>query len=829
MLARIQDEMKVSDAFKILLKRYINSTNGKVSADTVGSLARGICFSYETLLVKDIQKGLSSAAEESKKLNGSLLPGDKEFFDLLNQKINGIIANPHVNHGNVITKLIDYCHTNSLGFETSGYSFIKEARKGLCSGFCELVSYGIFLEGVSDKIMSCDDWAWINEVCALLDTWDPDKNEINGEKRDFTEKEKQDIERLMQHLVFLHNVQTVMPSVGYGETSQLIADTRQRQFNNFFRIGGEFSKEGIQSILNALVQAEIPQAENKNEPRFFHIKINCFKPLLHEISIIKRNNEIIYYDPENVSGPIKIKDTRDLSDLLFRSYKCAVDDLPLLSLRVFGLGKRPDFPQESEIWRTKEVEHKSTSMINLEKKKDPATVYPPHMITLLKRSESETALNTPLHIAALSGSIASVQYYLQRGVNVNALNKQVSQSFQSPLSVAVTNNYPDVVEMLLYAKADVTPEVFISAVLRNNLDIVKLLSARNKDIVNAKDEEDRYPILCAIANGSVEMTKLLLEANAQINTLYPIKLAILAGHVDILRELLIHQNMSQENANKIFEYAFDLLSQKKVDIRMFETIFKYAMPNINHFNQHGFTALHYACNFGDEVLVKLLLESGANYSIPSVNQNQLPLHLAARKSNTLITESLLMLDAKMATTKDTDGYTPLHYAVDNGQIETVKKLLALDIYKNATYLPDSTTNCLTPIQVAIQRGTSAILELLLNYQIPDKHSVQDIFNFALAVRNENDLDLAVFDVIIRCTQLSRDEVAELIKAAQIDDDVELNAFFADNVSPTAMSHPEPASTINDSNRLFSHSVAESKQPSQLTGQRSASAEMKIKR
>jgi transcriptional regulator of NAD metabolism len=86
-----------------------------------------------------------------------------------------------------------------------------------------------------------------------------------------------------------------------------------------------------------------------------------------------------------------------------------------------------------------------------------------------------------------------------------------------------------------------------------------------------------------------------------------------------------------------------------------------------------FMLLHFAANFGDTNVTKLLLEEGANIDIKDQNKNT-PLHLAASNGHTDIVKLLVEKGSDLSAVNK-DGGTPLQIAFYNNHTEIVKYLM----------------------------------------------------------------------------------------------------------------------------------------------------------
>jgi ankyrin repeat protein len=110
-------------------------------------------------------------------------------------------------------------------------------------------------------------------------------------------------------------------------------------------------------------------------------------------------------------------------------------------------------------------------------------------------------------------------------------------------------------------------------------------------------------------------------------------------------------------------------------------------PNIKDSN--GWTALHYACQYGDLESVKILIDHHADINSFS-NNKRTPLHLAAKMNrfeivNYLIDKILSKepgINKKYLNSKDDHGCTPSHLAAKEGNTKCLESLLSkgADLY-----------------------------------------------------------------------------------------------------------------------------------------------------
>jgi uncharacterized protein len=126
---------------------------------------------------------------------------------------------------------------------------------------------------------------------------------------------------------------------------------------------------------------------------------------------------------------------------------------------------------------------------------------------------------------------------------------------------------------------------------------------------------------------------------------------------------------SKKEALDIFEAAalgrLDRLKQCLRDAR----------SAINSCSKDGFTALHFACFFGQPDAARLLLENGAAVDAVAANPTQvMPLHSAASSRN-LEAARLLLERGAPVNARQQAGWVPIHAAAQNGDRPMVELLL----------------------------------------------------------------------------------------------------------------------------------------------------------
>jgi ankyrin repeat protein len=129
---------------------------------------------------------------------------------------------------------------------------------------------------------------------------------------------------------------------------------------------------------------------------------------------------------------------------------------------------------------------------------------------------------------------------------------------------------------------------------------------------------------------------------------------------------------------------------------------------LNSYSQDGFTALHFACFFGQPEAARLLLEGGARADAVAANPMQvMPLHSATSARN--LDAALLLLEhGAPVNARQHGGWVPIHAAAQNGDRPMVE--LLLQHHADPDLANDQGK---TPAMVAGENGHAEIAALLI--------------------------------------------------------------------------------------------------------------------
>ncbi len=130
---------------------------------------------------------------------------------------------------------------------------------------------------------------------------------------------------------------------------------------------------------------------------------------------------------------------------------------------------------------------------------------------------------------------------------------------------------------------------------------------------------------------------------------------------------------------------------------------------INAPSRDGFTALHFACFFGQPEAARLLIQSGAAVDAVAANPTRvMPLHSAASARNLEAARLLLEHGAPgMVNARQQGGWVPIHAAAQNGDRSMVDLLLR---HQADPKLANDAGK--TPAMVAREKGHEELASLL---------------------------------------------------------------------------------------------------------------------
>lgn len=295
------------------------------------------------------------------------------------------------------------------------------------------------------------------------------------------------------------------------------------------------------------------------------------------------------------------------------------------------------------------------------------------------------------------------------------LVSELNADGSSALFVAASKGNGEIVDLLISKRAnvnqtinDATP-IYMAAAKGYHI-IVKLLLDHKAD-ANQFYQNIQSTLSAAISSGNIETVAVLLEANANINTvdrdgMTPLHTAVHYQNYAMV-ELILKYNPKDDLSKKDFLHMATAnvsltrcLLEAKVDEN---TIANESIKNQFYDVIEGYTPLTAAIVKNHDFLVHLEFTK----SLQSIRLFQPP-SLESKGSYGKVIAALLEKKPQLDK-PDSKGYLPLHYAAKFGDTELAKKLVESNADINM-----STSKCYAPLIIAIHYNKRDVLNYLLD-------------------------------------------------------------------------------------------------------------------
>lgn len=265
---------------------------------------------------------------------------------------------------------------------------------------------------------------------------------------------------------------------------------------------------------------------------------------------------------------------------------------------------------------------------------------------------------TALGIAANFGDIHQVSLLLDHGADPNL--RSGTRTSNTPLQLAATNRHRKTAIELLRRGADPYPEnpkessAFHLTCYDGYIDVLETFL----DIVDNVDELVNFewgwygtPLMQAALGGQLESVQILLSKGADPN--FMLKSKINHG------KTILHAAAEGGNV-KVFEAILDLIQEPDLEVK----------------DRKQRTPLYYACLEGREDMVEFLLEKDAKTDVVLTTGENLTAAMVDGGSAKILKRVLdKNPDMDVDVTRNTDGKTPLLFAVMHGRAEIISILL----------------------------------------------------------------------------------------------------------------------------------------------------------
>jgi len=322
---------------------------------------------------------------------------------------------------------------------------------------------------------------------------------------------------------------------------------------------------------------------------------------------------------------------------------------------------------------------------------------------------------TVLHDAVEKSDLHVVKNLLER----QADPKIQDNKGKTVLHCAIESRNPEIIKLILEHTPQLVNQKRVGgmtalhdAVEEGDVDVVKKL-LEYKANPNIKDNKERTALHYAMESGSSQIIKLIAEKvtpeldNEKKAGLTALHDAVEKVDLDGIKNLLADKadlNITDDKERTALHCA--IISGNP---QILELILEKALPEwVNQKRAGGLTALHDAVKKGDVDVVKKLLEHKADPG-QADDQGETVLDYAIELRELQIIELILAkATPELVNQKKSHGFTVLHDAVENGDLDVVKKLLD---YKADPEIKNKKGN--TALHFAVMSEDPKILELIL--------------------------------------------------------------------------------------------------------------------
>jgi len=319
---------------------------------------------------------------------------------------------------------------------------------------------------------------------------------------------------------------------------------------------------------------------------------------------------------------------------------------------------------------------------------------------------------SPLHYAVLEGQFNILKLLREKGAEVNT---ETYFSNRTPLIDAAALGELNMIKYLIDNNADMNAtdsegySTLHKAVSIDRLDIVKFFGDYNANVNTFTTPVERTPLLDAVGNGNIEMAKYLLGKGAYINAMddkgyTALHEAAKANNADFVLYLIRYG----ANVNLAGGYNKGTVLHHAAEKGKLQIVKQLIENNadITALTYDNYTALHRAVLATKLKTTKYLVENGADVNTIGDPKRRSVLIDAVVSGDLNIFNIILEFGADV-TTADKEGYTALHKAVLNNQLEKTRLLIGKGANINCRGGPNGET----PIHIAAKMG-KIIVKLL---------------------------------------------------------------------------------------------------------------------
>ena len=233
---------------------------------------------------------------------------------------------------------------------------------------------------------------------------------------------------------------------------------------------------------------------------------------------------------------------------------------------------------------------------------------------------------TPLHAAARAGNRRALEFFINRGADIHAVDEDGEKLGDQLLREAAFGGSPKVLKFFIDHNADInardkcgsTP--LHEAARRGKLKMATLLIGSEAD-KNARDKDGWTPLHWAATGGNLEVLKLLIGSGADINAVdqwkgTPLHWAATVGNLEALKFLI--ESEADINAVDLWKRTPLHKAVSGGNLEVLKFLVR-SGADINSIDQREETPLHEAASKGNPEALKFLIESGTRISTNDIN------------------------------------------------------------------------------------------------------------------------------------------------------------------------------------------------------------------